>query len=169
MFRSCRAGLSALLTLVCVGCYETHQRRTDAASGSDAGSDAESPAGSVIAACRPRDGIDGECPPDLPFRHYTILRGEVTVDGRSQPVCVCAPAGCQPFVEAACRAFRPEIDPPDLECAYTVPRHEGGGYCLHPCERDTDCPALTRCFDVSEVLDQPYDMPRACFAVLGER
>lgn len=142
-----------------VGCYASHEREPDAATPD---------AGTVLAACLPNGGVAGECPPDRTDRRYRIVRGEVVSGGETIEVCVCAPSACQPYVELGCRGSRPATDPPGLECAYTVPRNDGGGYCLHPCEGDDDCPERTRCFDVSDVMDHPFDMPRACFAVLED-
>lgn len=143
--------------LVLVGCYRAHERIPDAAAPLDAGT--------PLAACLPSGGTGGECPPDRGTRTWTVLRGTVAVGGRLSEVCVCAPLGCQPWIATGCRGTEP-TDPPGLECAYTIPRNEGGGFCLYPCEVDADCPPPTRCVNVSEAAGYPYDMPRACFAVL---
>ncbi len=155
------AGAALVVAVVSVvGCYASHERRADAASSPDVGT--------LLGGCLASDGVASSCPPDTTYRHYSVRRGRSVIDGEVREVCVCAPVGCLPTVAWACDAYRPGVDPEGLECAYTVPRDDSGGYCLHPCAADADCPALTRCLDVSEVMGHPYDMPRACFAVLAD-
>lgn len=152
------AWIAALSALALGSCYRAHERGVDASAGPDANS--------PLSGCRPGLAGEAQCPPDRGDRGYFIIRGTADIGGRPVEVCVCAPTGCQPWVDVACHVRR-SGDPAGLECAYTVPRQEGGGWCLFPCERDVDCPETGMgCFDVSEVVGIPMEMPRACFAVL---